>query len=301
MLFFARRQPTDPQGVPSQAPGSDYARLITDHLPYIEKQCRRAASKGGATIGGGAEGCDVSLENEADELLNQVLDRLREDDFKALRDFKGSAKITTYLTTIVSNLVVDLVRQKKGRSRARERAQEMGAVAELLYDLVYSRGCSLHEAHSHLEISFGIREPLHNLQQMLERMRGRDRAELAPCAEGDNVWLVPGRQVLVDDVVEVVVADPRRNAEHLLIADQKQRKAQSAVAALLGELSGEERLMLQLRFPSEEDEEPKSVREIANLLGQSEKSVDARIRRILVRFRETLLGQGLALKDLIDA
>ena len=297
MQLFQLRRDTSPPG-PQQA-SCDYARLITDNLAYIEKQCRRAVFS--TTNPGAPAGDGLDLENEADELLNQVLDRLKTDDFQALRDFRGKAKITTYITTIISNLIVDLVRQKRGRSRARERAREMGGVAERLYHLVYTQGCSLHEAHSHLEISHGITEPLQSLQRMLERMQGRDAAQVPAGADGATTWLAPGRKMLVDDEVELVVTDPRRNAEAALIADRKQQDARSAVAGLIAELSGEDRFMLSMRFPADEEDEPKSNKEIGALLGFSEKSVDARIRRILVRFREILLRQGLALEDFIDA
>lgn len=296
-------------GEPSSLEGAscDLVRLITDNLSYIENQCRRAVLRSftpgegyGDDGSPGAAGYDgIQIDNQADELLNELLDRLKADDFRALREFKGRAKLTTYITTIISNLIVDLVRQKKGRSRARERAREMGEVGEMLYDLVFAKGCSLHQAHSHLEITHGIRAPLEALQGMLQRMRGRERSLLPVAADGESTWLVPGRKLMVNEGVEIVVADPRKGAEAKLIAEQKQRRARQAVAGLLGELSGEDRLMLGMRFP-DEDEEPKSSREIGLVLGLSEKCVDARIRRMLSRFRQILLKQGLSLDDFID-
>lgn len=287
---------------PSSLPPEEgvYARLITENLAFMEKQCRRAVQQAtcaaGDAIAGFADGFD--LENQADELLNELLDRLRADRFKALREFKGKAKLTTYLTTIVANLIIDLVRQKKGRSRARERAREMGEVAERLYDLVYARGCTLDQAHSHLETNHGIRTPLENLQGMLDRMRGRERAQMVVAADPEAAWLVPGRRVTVDDAVEVVVADPRKDAEALMIEVQREMRAGRAVSGLLEELSGEERVLLRLRFPAD-DSEPKSFREIGKLLGATQSSVDAKIRRILLRFRETLLRQGLGPGDFL--
>ena len=126
-LFF--KKPPQP---PNEA--TDYARLIVDHLPYIEKQCRRAAESPGSY----RFGSDV--DNEADYLLTEVIDHLKADDFKVLRDFRGDAKITTYLTSVISNFVVDIIRTRKGRSRAGERAKELGPVAEQLHKLVYGLG-----------------------------------------------------------------------------------------------------------------------------------------------------------------
>jgi RNA polymerase sigma factor (sigma-70 family) len=296
MKVFQLARPHQSQSATAGEESCDYLRLITDNLAYIENQCRRAVLR---TSGGDDEGGDgIQLDNQADELLNEVLDRLKADGCRALREFKGKAKLTTYITTIISNLIIDLVRQKKGRSRARERAREMGAVAERLYDLVYARGCSLIQAHSCLEITHGIHEPLERLQEMLQRMRGRER--LMPLvAEGESTWLVPGRKVVVDDEPQLVVADPRKDAEAELIVRQRESRARTAVAGLVAGLSGEERLLIALRFPQEE-EEPKSTREIGELMGLSEKCVDAKIRRILLRCRQDLLGQGLRPDDLID-
>lgn len=295
--LFAERHPS--KGLE----GGSYARLITDNLAYIEKQCRRAVlqSMSGAGGDGFTAGSDdgLDLDNQSDELLNEVLDRLREDDFKALREFKGKAKLTTYLTTIVANLVIDLVRQKKGRSRARERARELGGVAERLYELVYHRGCTLSQAHSHLEIDHGINEPLEELQAMLDKIRGRGaRSQMMLASDPEEVWLVPGTKVTLEDEVEYVVPDPRKDAEAVLIETQRESSARQAVQDLLAGLDGEERFLLRLRFPTD-GSYPKSFKEIGKLVGATENGVDARIRRILVRFRESLLRRGLTLKDLV--
>lgn len=285
----------------------DHSRLIVDNLSYIERQCRRAVAHRyqtdpafiGQSFPMPSHHDGVSLDNEADELLNEVLDRLRDDNFKALREFRGTAKITTYITTIIANLVVDIVRQKKGRSRARERAEEMGEVARRLYDLVYGRGCSVQEAQGHLEVAFGIREPIESLRQMIGRMRGREKGP-AWLGEAGSPWLAPGWEIRDEDVTGIVVPDPAQNSEEELMSGQKQLMVRQVLDELFRELSGEDRLMMRMRFPDDEDEKPKSAREIAALLGLSERAVDARIRRILVRMREILIGRGLALDDFID-
>jgi hypothetical protein len=131
MQLFQHRRAPDIQPLSAPEGSGDHARLITDNLAFIEKHCRRAVLRT-MTTGAGAPDDGVAgslsrdgiiLDNQADELLNEVLDRLKADNFKALREFKGRAKLTTYITTIISNLIIDLARQKKGRSRARERAK----------------------------------------------------------------------------------------------------------------------------------------------------------------------------------
>lgn len=274
----------------SQEERPDYARLIVDHLPYIERQCRKA------TDSPSTGRSEADIDNETDLLLTEVLDHLKADDYKVLRNFRGSAKLTTYLTTVIANLVVDIVRTRKGRSRARERARDIGPVAELLYTLVYGRGYTLGDAHGHLVLSHGITESEDDLRGLLDQIRGRDGATHTMSSD----WPYKGREVLVDYEVEVIVPDPAKGAEEVMIDNQRELKRKQAMAIMLEGLSGEESFILRLRFPATDDEEPRSVREIAALLSQTEKAVDNRLRRTLLRCREMLLSQGLSLDDLIS-
>jgi RNA polymerase sigma factor (sigma-70 family) len=273
---------------PAQAP-PDYASLIIDHLPYIERQCRRAAESPGSHRS--ADDADI----EADHILTEVIDHLKADDFKALREFRGNAKLTTYLTTVISNLVVDIIRTRKGRSRAGERARELGQVAEQLHKLVYGLGYTLADAHGHMSLSHGIGESEDELREMLHRIRGRDGITHSTTVG----WPYQGREVFVDGEVEVIVPDPAKGAEELMIDSQREQRREQIIGALMEGLSGEERFILRLRFPATETESAKSIREIAALTGQTEKAMDNRLRRILMRCRETLLSNGLSMDDLI--
>lgn len=281
--IFSKRSP------PSQEDKPDYARLIVDQLPFIERQCRRAAESPGNYRS------DADVDNEADHLLTEVIDHLKADDFKVLRQFRGNSKLSTYLTTVISNLVVDLIRFRKGRSRAGERARELGPVAEQLHKLVLGLGYTLADAHGHMVLSHGIGESEDELREMLHHIRGKDSITHAVTTR----WPYQGREVLVDDEVEVIVPDPAKGADEQLIDNQREQKRKQITGALVGELSGEERFLLRLRFPATENESSKTICEIAALTGQTEKTVDNRLRRILMRCRETLLSRGHSLDDLI--
>uniref|UniRef100_C6DZB2 RNA polymerase, sigma-24 subunit, ECF subfamily n=1 Tax=Geobacter sp. (strain M21) TaxID=443144 RepID=C6DZB2_GEOSM len=266
-----------------------YQCLIVEHLSFIEKQCRKATDSPSTSRS------EADIDNEADLLLAEVLDHLKADDYKVLRNFRGSAKLTTYLTAVIANLVVDIARTRYGRSRARERAKDIGPVAELLHELVYGRGYTLADAHGHLVLSYGITESEDDLRGMLDQIRGRDGTQVM-----SSDWPYKGREVLVDDEVEVIVPDPAKGAEEIMIGNQRDRKREQTMAAMLEGLSGEESFILRLRFPAMDDQKPRSVREIAALLGLTEKAVDNRLRRTLLRCREMLLSQGLSLDDLIS-
>lgn len=276
---------------PAAARQPEYARLIVDQLPLMERLCRKAVANSGNSARGEADGG-----NEADLLLNEVLDHLKADDYRVLREFRGGSKLSTYLTTVISNLVVDHIRKRKGRSRLRERAAELGPLAEKLYELVHGRGYALQDAHAHLTLAHGISENEDELRELLDKVRGRE--ELLPCPGMD--WPYHGREVTVDGEIELVVPDPAKSVEGVMIDAQRDRQREQALSELLNGLSGEERYLLRLRFPATDEEAPRSMREIATLLGTSEKAADNRLRRILIRCRETLLKQGLSLDDLVS-
>jgi len=274
----------------------DYPRLITDNLVYIERQCIKAVSHDEFRAWSDNEFIhETQLENDADELLNEVLDHLKAEDYRVLRDFKGASKITTYLTAIISNLVIDLVRKKKGRSRAKDRAVSMGVLGIQLYNLVYCNGYSLQDAHGHLVQSYGISEDIDVLRNMLEKIHGHNKGKVV------SDWPYHGKEVLVDNEVEVVVANQDGDAEDKYIEREQKGVATKCVSEIINSLSGEDRFILTLRFPQDEEIQPKNNREIAALLGKgkTEKAVDARIRRILKESREVLLAKGLSLDDLI--
>ena len=274
---------------PSQEATPDYAHLIVDQLPHIERQCRRAAESPGSYRS------HFEVDNETDQLLTEVIDHLKVDDFKVLREFRGNSKLSTYLTTVISNLVVDIIRTRRGRSRAGERARELGPVAEQLHKLVYGLGYTLADAHGHMVLSQGISESEDELRDMLHHIRGKDCVSHSITAG----WPYQGREVFVDDEVEVIVPDPAKGADEQLIDNQREQKCKQILSELMEGLSGEERFIFRLRFPATEHESPKSIRDIAALTGKTEKSVDNRLRRILMSCREMLLSRGLSLNDLI--
>jgi RNA polymerase sigma factor (sigma-70 family) len=287
---------------PVSSPGDVYARLIVDNLSHIENQCRRTvvtyADAQGANYGGAFSYDRAAIGNDTDELLNEVLNHLKADDFRVLRQFQGKSKLSTYLTTIIANLVVDLVRKKKGRCRAKERSRELGEVAERLYGAVYGHGFSLDEAHSFLQGTWGITESHAELGVLLEQIRGRESLHLM---HAGDCWPFTGQSMLTEDGEEISIADRAPSAEVMLAGEQTARLARRVLSAVLEELTGEERIILSLRFPIVDGDEPKGNGEIATMLGLTEKAVDNRVRRILNRCRQMILSKGLCLSDLIGA
>ncbi|MCX8116573.1 MAG: sigma-70 family RNA polymerase sigma factor [Desulfobacterota bacterium] len=275
---------------------AEYQKLITDHLPFIEKQCRRACALYKKRLPDPDESSRSTLEIEnrtlqvissdeidPDTLVNQVIDRLKADQYKVFRDFQGQAKMTTYLQTIISNLVVDLVRRQRGRNRAKDRAKTLGPIGEKLYELVFEKGYPAEEAYNYLKKHHHIETSLHEIEEMVESLKGPRSRE---------------KSTVPDDAKPFVT---KEDPEKELIREERKKLAQGVLEDLLSSMSDEEKMMIRMRFPASEEERPMELAEIARLLGINEKAVDSRIRRILIKCRKIILKKGLSLDDLIEA
>jgi len=266
-----------------------YQRLIAENIQYIEKQCHKVCGiykkkawsirqESGGTQDSQTESMQVIAPGEIDPdtLFNEVLDRLKENDFRVLKDFRNRSKLTTYITTIIAHLIIDIKRRIEGRSRASERARSIGPLGEKLYGLVFMKGYPLEEAFSFLKKTDGITETLEEIEIMVEKIRGR-----AP------VYIHSGTSI------------EKETPETALDEKQRETLTKNVLNEVLAELGNEEKLIVRMRFPLSEDEEPKSLPEIAGMLGISEKAVDSRIRKALSKCKEMMLKHGLSTSDLV--
>jgi len=266
-----------------------YQGLITDNIQYIEKQCHKAcgiykkkAISVQPKIEGGSDNPIASMhviasgEIDPDILFNEVLDHLKKDDFKVLKDFKNRSKLTTYITTIIAHLIIDIKRKMEGRNRATERARSMGPLGEKLYDLVFIKGYPLEEAFNFLKKTDAVTETLEEIETMVEKIKGRSSSH-------------PHTGTFIE----------KDTPEKELEEKQREALAKNVINEVLEGLSNEEKLIIRMRFPLSEDEEPKRPSEIARMLGISEKAADSRIRRALSRCKEMMLKNGLSISDFI--
>lgn len=279
--------------ISTQQDDTSYRSLIIDNLQFIDKQCRKAIINFSHD-----KNLHASVpENEAEALANEVIEHLSAYNFKALREFKGNAKITTYITTIIANIIIDTIRKRKGRSRAKERARAIGKTGEMLYELIYTKSYSLHEAFDYLKMINGINESLDDLTAMLEIIRGKEGA----IPGGDQfARSYMGKPLNIVDDEGIDVADPGKPPDVLLEDKQRETLIRQALHNVISELTGEEKLILRMRYPVCEWEEPKSVDQISNILGISEKSAARKLKATLVKSRGILSSKGFGLDDLTD-
>lgn len=284
-------------GAKKSSSGEDYYKnLITDNFEFIEKQCFKAIK---LKLGNhSSTGNPINVENEALELNNHVLDTLQRDDYRALKEFKGNARITTYITAIISRLAVDMIRKKLGRSREKERAKEMGDTGMLVYQRAIKDGCSPAEVLKELQADLGYTGSQAELETMIQKIKGKNPVPpAANCSNGSGGSAVKTGTVVGEN--EYIIPDTRRDPQRIVMEDQRKNKIHQAVQSVITHLDGEERILLRMRFPPDDKEKPASTAQVSKILGISQKAVYKRITRLLKKCKDQLDREGVNIHDLL--
>lgn len=274
-----------------------YKNIINEHFEFIEKQCFKAVRLKLEDRLSPAN--SLNIENEALELSNQVLDILRQNNYHVLREFKGNAQLTTYLTAIISRRTVDLIRKKLGRGREKERAKDLGNTGLLLYQRVIKDGHPLRDVYDELRTNGNFPGSLEELEAMLRKIKGKNPGSHQPgAANGNNGTSVVKNGTSINEE-EYVIPDTKSDPQALLMEKQRQQEIHQVIRDIIAPLSGEERLLLRMRFPFHEDEKPGSVEQIANALGITPKAVYKRITRLMKKCRQQLDRRGIRINELL--
>ena len=98
---------------------------------------------------------------------------------------------------------------------------------------------------------------------------------------------------------EYYVADTDNIPELKVIGTDREKKITEVITLLFSSLSGEEKLMLRMKFPADPGVEPMSTKEISGALGISGKGVYNRIDRLIKKCRKILENAGIGEQDFI--
>jgi RNA polymerase sigma factor (sigma-70 family) len=269
----------------------DYQRLIGSHFSFIEKRCWQVVQ----SRRNPSSGHPLKIENEVLELCNRVLDKLKQNDYQILRQFQGKAKLTTYLTAIIANQSVDLIRKYRGRDRQKERAKKLGKLGEQIYQLALVDNLSPEEIHMQVSESGPNKLTVADIDEMIALIRGKRYPGNPEPAPGGAVK----EGAAINGNGQPVVVDDKKNPEELMVEHNGHTKVKGVVEGLLHGLSGEERMILRLRFPAREGDSPCSIVEIAETLGISAKATYKKISRLLHRCKKKLEKEGVRFHDFI--
>lgn len=116
------------------------------------------------------------LPQDADELLSTFYAHLMKDDYRALRLYRGTSTLATYLTVILTRLVLDSRTRDWGKWRPTARARALGPAAVAFERLVARDGVPEDEARARTGVSVtdGVTAPVRRSARHLQPLAVAD-------------------------------------------------------------------------------------------------------------------------------
>lgn len=237
--------------------------LFLEHLGWIEKVATIACHK--HSLWG----------DEADEFVARAKMKLIEDDYAAIRQFRGESALRTYLATVVVRHFHEYGRERRGRWRPSAAAERLGGVAKELETLVYRDGYRLDQAGEKLRTSGRTSLSDAELARVLARLPVRE--PLRPVEVGPEP---------IQEAPDAGAADARVVAAE---AEARRRAVMDALTRALARLEPEERMIVRMHFG-----EGRTLADVARALHLEQKPLYRRVDRLRARLRAFLEEDGVS-------
>lgn len=250
---------------------SEAKRLFVSNLTVtnkiIEKYCRMHNVRG----------------NEVDDCRSYVYEKLIDNDYKKIREFKGNSSYKTFITVVITRILIDRKRLSSRKWKPSKKAIEIGKEAVILEELVYCKDCSFEEAYNILTTNHNI--PI-----------DRDKAyEIVTQLQGRNIRRKRHKKVEIDEngygIHSISPEEAAIDEENLKIKEQ----LYIIIKEMHESLSNEERLLLKMRF-----EDDISISKIARILKMNRSDVDKKLKAIIRRFKDKILTKGISIDSIRD-
>lgn len=262
-------EPVQPGNAASAEARSRAEQLFLSQLPHIERLisfiCRRNQIAG----------------HDAADFSSVVYLKLIEDDYRVLRMFQGSSRLTTYLTVVIQRILLDQRTEAWGKWRASAEAKRHGLAGVELEQLMIREGRPFEEAYAVVCRDQGpvSREDLLALSARLSPRKSR------PVETGlDEASSLVGMDALA--IERQVNAQEGEEAAH---------RAAQIISSVLAGVNAEDRLILRMRF-----RDNVTVADIARALHLEPKPLYKRIDRLLRNLRTALDAAALDRSVLLE-
>lgn len=254
------------------------------------------------------------LSSLADEGLSYVLNKLEEDHWLRIREYRGQSSFERYLAQVAQRLLGDFTRQKFGRLRVPEKLKRLGPLWERAYKkLCWERlpvtaviedlrntSDQKSDPIAFWEIVSAIRAKIihcgalftsqilqseSDFPDSIDVKKFMESAAQTPSIEDAATADQHARllKVIADWLSPDRIAEPNHNPDDSPLAVTLQKFVESL------QLTDEEQLLLRLVF-----HEGKEVAEAGQELGLNQNQTHGRLRRLLARIRSALESAGLA-------
>ncbi len=217
--------------------------------------------------------------DDADDFRSWVHVRMLDNDYAILRKFREESSLGTYLTIVISMLLREYRVKEWGRWRPSAAAQRLGPVGVWLERLVYRDRHTLAEAAQVLRDRHGVTLTDRELAEMLAKIPPR-RPPGPPEVGSEALAATPAPER----------ADDRVTGEE---AERRRRWIQEALLQCLDGLSGEDRMIVKMRFW-----ESMSVADVSRALNLPQKPLYRRLERAFKSLRKCLEARGISRDEL---
>jgi RNA polymerase sigma factor (sigma-70 family) len=248
--------------------------LFLQQLPTIDRIIRAACAR---------SRFDPS---EIEDIASALRLKLIENDYGAIRGFEGKSRFVTFVTIVIQRFVIDERNRRWGRWTPSTEAVRLGERAVEIETLLHRDGRSLADVC---------------------RIMG-EKADPLPAAEVEAIAARlprrmprPSTRSIEEDGAAVEVATTDGPHVRFMARERERlgRLASDALNVTIRALSGEDRLLLRMRF-----EDGMSVAQIARATGQEQRSLYYRIEKLGSALRRTLEDAGVdrdAVRELLAA
>ncbi|HZG44336.1 MAG TPA: sigma-70 family RNA polymerase sigma factor [Longimicrobium sp.] len=244
-------------------------QLFLEHLGWIERVAAMVCSKQGV------------WGVEAEEFAAWIKLKLMDDDYAAIRRFRGESSIKTYLATVVTRQFYEYQREQGGRWRPSAAAERLGQLAKELEALVYRDG--------------------YRLEQAGEKLRTAGRTTLSDTELGRLLAQVPTRLPLRPvevpaDLVLGGVEGTHRADERVAAAEAEALRGRvlGALERAMARLETEDHAIARMHF-----QEGRSLADVARALRLDQKPLYRRAERIRVKLRAYLEEEDVGYTDVL--
>lgn len=242
---------------------SDPREMLSQHVDLVRDVIRIVALRQRLT------------ETTLEDLESAVWMRLVENDYRAIRQYRGEASFRTFLRVVVTRLLLDLRASAWGRWRPSARARHLGKTAVRFEALLFRDGHSIDQALRILE------------------SRGETLDDAAISTIASSVRSLPRRFVPIEEMPEQ--AAPWIEPELAVKPEVKARHSRTISAALaraLQALSPADRKLLQMRHT-----EGLKVATIARALKQDQMRLYRRLNGLHAMMRRSIERAGITADD----
>ena len=211
--------------------------------------------------------------SEAEEFDSEVKVRLVDHDYEVFRKFQHRSSLRTYLTIVIQRMYLDFRNHLWGKWRPSAEAQRLGPVAVRLETLMARDGLSFDQACEYLRTNEDIAASDSDLDAIVVRLPTRTR-----------------RAMVGEEELEAV-ADTTSRVDDRLIANERcadARRILDALKSALRSLSGQDRVILRLRF-----QDGLKAADIARALHLDQKLLYRRFDALLRQLRAALEAAGI--------